>query len=82
MVQPTFFITFFILMFFLKYNHALIIGMFALKQLLQYLLFSNISKKLELKSNLILLPLLESIYLMVIGIIGVSTLIFKVDKWK
>lgn len=59
-----------------------ILGIFVIKQLLQYIVFRRISKQLGDSDLMMWIPALEPLYMMIISIIGVSTWVWKVNKWK
>jgi len=63
-------------------NQATILSIFVIKQLMQMLLFDSIMKRLKDRDLLIWLFPLESIYYAIITFIGISTWIWKIDRWK
>ena len=60
----------------------LVFGIFVVKLFLEYFIFNKNVLKLNEKQNLIWLPLLEPTYMLLISLIGISTWIWKVKKWK
>lgn len=59
-----------------------LILIFSGKILLQLFLYNGIMRKLDERDLLMYAPLLEIVYLLFMGFIGVSTKIKKVDRWK
>lgn len=76
-----FYFLFFILLFKLGLNLWLI-GIFVVKQFVEYRLYNDVCKNLKNKDISLLLPILEPIYLVFITLVGVSTWFWKVEKWK
>jgi glycosyltransferase involved in cell wall biosynthesis len=66
----------------IKFYSPIILGIFVVKQLLQFWVFKGIMKDLKDEDLLPWISILEPLYLIVISIVGSSTWIWKVDKWK
>lgn len=60
----------------------IIFPIFAVKLMLQYFTFGRIMQKLQEGNLLIWAPLLEFLYIIWMMVVGVSTWIWKVDRWK
>lgn len=60
----------------------IIFPIFAVKLMLQYFTFGRIVHKLQEHDLLIWAPLLEFLYVIWMTVVGVSTWIWKVDRWK
>lgn len=77
----TFWLSFFLLC--LKPSFGIIIfPIFAVKLMLQYFTYGRIMHKLQESDLLIWVPLLEFVYIFWMMVVGVSTWIWKVDRWK
>jgi glycosyltransferase involved in cell wall biosynthesis len=76
-----FWLSFFLLC--LKASYIMIIfPIFAVKLMLQYFTFGRIMQKLQERNLLFWVPLLEFFYIVSMTVVGVSTWIWKVDRWK
>lgn len=65
-----------------QWTSSVVLILFLLKLVVQFIIFRKIMSKLGDKDLLIWLPFLEIFYLIQIIIIGVSTWIWKVNRWK
>lgn len=72
----------FITMLAIGYTNIYIIMIFVAKQLLEYFLFSKICAKLDNQEIPKWIVILEPLYLIFITLVGTSTWVWKVDKWK
>ena len=63
-------------------NTLLILGIFVLKQVLEFLLFKNLAKRLRVDDLLPFISFLEPLYIFSLTAIGVSTRFWKVKQWK
>lgn len=62
--------------------NLVIIGIFVLKQFLEYYLFKRIAERLKVDDLLPYLSILEPLYILSLTTIGVSTWFWKVKQWK
>ena len=63
-------------------NTLLILGIFVLKQVLEFLLFKKLAKRLGVDDLLPFISFLEPLYIFSMTAIGVSTWFWKVKQWK
>lgn len=76
-----FYLSFFILMGFL-FNYELVLALFAIRLVTQYIIFHYSMKNLQENKLLLISPLLDLFFVIFNPILIISNLIFKQNKWK
>jgi cellulose synthase/poly-beta-1,6-N-acetylglucosamine synthase-like glycosyltransferase len=69
-------------LFIYDYSIFIILVIFAAKLLIQYRVYAKVNKKFKEAYLLPWMPLLEIVYLIIISFIGITTWIWKVNRWK
>lgn len=81
-VSHVFFYLLLILLLVLQFNWMIILGVYLLKLLIQYVVFYGAAKKLNALRPLAILPLLDVVFAFYAIIIGIKGLFMKPEKWS
>lgn len=76
------FSAFFLVLLLYGFAPLIVLSVFFIKELIQVYIIKDICKELNDKDLIKWKPFLESLYIFIITAIGISTWIWKVDRWK